>query len=91
MRYFDLLNFQHLILYLFPTLLFIILFWVALANTAFKKPRVEKGRQKAAHQFAEDIGEGHGPFPLAMLLIIVGSVLWAFFYILLNGLLEVRI
>jgi hypothetical protein len=55
MRFYDLLNFQHIMLYAFPTLVFIVIFGLFLAYSH------------------------------------LGTVIWVFLYILVTGLLEVKI
>ena len=52
-RYFELLNFQHFMLYLWPALVFIVLFGVGLAFTHFKGPDSDR-RLKEIHRTAED-------------------------------------
>ena len=91
MRYFGLLNFQHLMLVVFPTLVFIIVFALALGFRHFKHPDSEKRHKDILYKYPEEIEDKNGPFPIAMALIIAGVVIWAFFYILMNGLLGVKI
>ena len=91
MRYFALLNFQHVMLFVFPTLVFIILLATALGfiHVADRNSHVRKTR--VTHQYPEEISGLDAPFPLCMTMIIAATVLWAFLYILLTGVLEVRI
>ena len=91
MRYFKLLNFQHLMLVIFPTLVFIIVFALALGFRHFKHPDSERRRKEILYTYPEGIEDKNAPFPIAMTLIVAGVVIWAFFYILLNGLLGVKI
>jgi hypothetical protein len=91
MRFFSLLNFQHIILYLFPTLIFIWIFGLALAFTHLRSEDAEARKRKIIYRFPEGIEDRDAPFPLSMMLIIAGSVIWVFFYILITGLLEVKI
>ncbi len=91
MRYFDLLNFQHVILYVFPTLLFMLIFFLALGYHHFHTQQSEKRKTEIIHRFPENIDDRNSPFPLVMLLIIIGTALWAFFYTLAIGLMDIRI
>jgi len=64
---------------------------VALAYTHFRTKDCEEREKGAYHKFLGEIEERNEPFPLVLILIIVGTVLWAFFYILATGLLGVKI
>lgn len=91
MRFFELLNFQHLMLALLPTLVFILVFALALGFRHFKREHDEDRKNRILYRYPEGIEDREAPFPLAMTLIIAGTVIWAFFYILLHGLLGVTI
>ena len=91
MRYFTLLNFQHVVLYLLPTLVFMVLFGVGLAYSRFHRPGEDTRRSEITYRYPEGIEECNQPFPLVLVLIIAGTVAWAFFYILFTGLLGVKI
>ena len=91
MRFFALLNFQHVILYVFPTLIFIIIFGLALAKSYFKSAAAPDRLTTVHGRYPDDIEDKHAPFPVALTLIIVGTVLWAVGYILFNGLMGVKI
>ena len=91
MRYFKLLNFQHLMLVVFPTLIFIVVFALALGFRYFKHPDSERRNKEILYQYPDGIEDKNAPFPIIMTLIIGGVVIWAFFYILMNGLLGVKI
>ncbi len=91
MRFYDLLTFEHLMLFIFPTLIFIIVFALALKYSYFKTDNAEDRKRTILNKYPEGIEDKNAPFPLAMTLIIVGTVLWAFFYILMHGLLGVKI
>jgi hypothetical protein len=77
--------------YLFPTLIFIWIFGLALAYTHLKSDDAKERMQKIIYRFPEDIEDRDAPFPLSMMLIIAGSVIWVFFYILMHGVLGVKI
>ncbi|MGD8981692.1 MAG: hypothetical protein PVH67_07975 [Desulfobacterales bacterium] len=91
MRFFNLLNFQHIVMYLFPTLIFIVMFGLALAYSHLKSDDAEERKKKIIYRFPEGIEDRNAPFPLFMTLTIAGSVIWVFFYILVTGLLGVKI
>jgi hypothetical protein len=91
MRLFDLLSFQHIVLYLFPALIFIVLLGLSLAYSHFHVGDSESRKTKVIYRFPEGIDDRDAPFPLALVLIIIGTLLWMFFYILGSGLLGVQI
>jgi hypothetical protein len=91
MRLFDLLSFQHIVLYLFPALIFIVILGLSLGYSHFHGPDSHVRQTQIIYRFPDGIEERNAPFPLALTLIIIGTVLWMFFYILGSGLLEVKI
>lgn len=91
MHFFELKNIQHFVLYLFPAAVFVLIFGAALAHSHFHRKASEGETKKARHIFVEGIEERESPFPLVLMLIIVGTVIWAFLYTLGAGLLGVKI
>ena len=91
MRHFNLLNFQHIVLYVFPTLIFMVVFGLALAFSHLRSEDEDARKQKIIYRFPDGIEDRNAPFPLSMTLIIAGTIAWVFFYILGHGLLEVII
>jgi len=91
MRLFSLLNNQHIIGYVFPTLIFMILFWVGLAFMRFNTRHSESRASQIIYRFPTGIEDRNAPFPLVMTLIIAGTILWMLLYILFHGLLGVNI
>lgn len=91
MRFFALFNFQHIMAYLFPTLVFMVVFGVGLAYAHLHSKDAEERKTKIIKRFAEGIEDRDAPYPLVMILIIAGAVIWGFFYILMHGLLGVKI
>ena len=91
MRFFALLNFQHVILYLLPTLIFIVIFGLALAYTHLQSQDSEERKKGIIYTYPEGIEDRNAPFPLSLILIIAGTLLWVFLYILGTGLLGVKI
>lgn len=91
MRLYSLLNAQDIILYLFPTLIFVLVFGLALSFAYFRTKRSKEKETLLYERFPEEIEEGHGPFPIVLVLTIIGTIIWGFLYILVIGLLEVKI
>jgi len=91
MRLFALLNFQHTVAYFFAALIFMILFGAALAYSHFHTRKSKEAMETVVHHYRAGLSARKAPFPLVMILIIVGTVIWSFFYILMHGLLEIRI
>ena len=91
MRHFNLLNFQHIVLYVFPALIFMVVFGLALAFSHLRSKDEPQRKQKIIYRFPEGIEDRDAPFPLSRMLIIAGTMAWVFFYILGTGLLGVII
>ncbi|MEE4609396.1 MAG: hypothetical protein V2L15_10955 [Desulfobacteraceae bacterium] len=91
MRYFALLNFQHVILYFFPALIFVVLLGLSLGYSAFHRTGNEERRRRIIQRYPSGIEERNAPFPLVLILIIAGTLVWALGYTLAVGLLQVRI
>ena len=91
MRLFHLINLQHINLFVIPTMIFIILLGTALGFTYFKTKRSEKRKNEISYHYPDDISDKHSPFPVFLMLVIAGTLLWVVGYILAIGFLEVRI
>jgi len=91
MRFFELLNNLHILIYLFPGMLFIIVFGVGLGFYHFHSAASDERKNRIIQRFPEEIEDRNAPFPLVVTLIILGTVLWGFFYILGIGLFKVAI
>jgi len=91
MRFFELLNFQHVMAYVFPTLIFMVVFGVGLSFAHLRSRDTEKRKTEITGRFADGIEDRDAPYPLVMMLIIAGAFIWGFFYILMHGLLQVKI
>ncbi|MDA8139356.1 MAG: hypothetical protein M0036_11950 [Desulfobacteraceae bacterium] len=91
MRFFQLLNFQHVMGYLFVGLLFMVVFGVGLAFAHFRTADSDRRLTEIVGRFREGIEDRDAPFPLVMILIIAGAFIWGFFYIVMHGLLGVKI
>ena len=91
MRYFELLGFQHFALYLFPALVFIVLFIAGLGFYYFDRQDAEQRKARIIEQYPEGIEGRNAPFPLVLYLIITGTIIWVLAYIILIGVLGVKI
>lgn len=91
MRYFDLLNFQHVTLYLFPAVAAILVFAVGLGFYYLRRADSTERETAIVEEFPGGIQGRNAPFPLVVILIIAGTVVWALAYIVAIGLLGVRI
>jgi hypothetical protein len=91
MRFFELLSLQDIILYFFPAVLAILIVGIALGYVHFSTARSDERMKRSYYTFPEDIEDRQAPFPLALILIIAGTLVWAFFYILVIGLWGVKI
>ena len=91
MRHFNLLNFQHIVLYVFPTLIFMVVFGLALAFSHLRSEDQNERKQKIIYRFPEGIEDRDAPFPLSMMLIISATIACVYYYILGTGLLGVII
>jgi hypothetical protein len=91
MRFFELVNLQDMVLYFFPAVLAILVLGLALGYVHVHTARSEEKMKRVSYTFPEDIEDKQAPFPLSLILIIAGVVVWAFFYILVIGLWGVKI
>jgi len=91
MRLYELLSFQHVMLYLFPALIFIIIFALFLGFKHFHEKNSERRKHEVIERFPGGIEGRNAPFPLAMILTIAGTVIWGFLYIWFTGTLGVKI
>lgn len=91
MRYYALLNFQHIALYVFPTLVFMVIFFLGLGYSHIKTKDSDVRMSRINHRYPDGIEERNAPFPIVLMLIIAGTVIWGFLYILGYGLLKVKL
>ena len=91
MRFFDTLGFQHIVLFLFPTLIFIILFYFGLSFARVQRKDSEERERRVVHAYPGGLEARNAPFPLILIMIIIGFLLWAFFYAFVIGYLGVKI
>jgi hypothetical protein len=86
MRFFNLLNIQHLVIAVFPALLSVVLVGIALSFSSFGGKNSEERLTRVTGTYPDGIEERDAPFPLFLFLVILGTVLWGFGYILMVGL-----
>jgi hypothetical protein len=91
MRIFDVLNYQHFVMYLFPALAFIVIFGAALGYIYIRRKDSEERAGRVIEEFAGGIEGRNAPFPLMLTLTIAGAVVWCLLYIIFTGLLKVKI
>ena len=91
MRYFELLGIQHFVMYLFPAVAFVALFITGLGFYHFKRKGSAERESRIIEQYPGGIEGRNAPFPLVVYLIIAGTVVWVLAYIILIGVLGVKI
>jgi hypothetical protein len=91
MRLFDILNIQHLVMYLFPALAFILIFAAGLGYWHVRRGASDERLNRIIEKYPGGIEGRNAPFPLVLTLTIAGTLAWCLLYILLTGLLKVRI
>jgi hypothetical protein len=91
MRIFEVLNIQHFVMYLFPTLAFILIFGAGLGYVYVRRRESEARLTRIIEKYPGGIEGRNAPFPLMLTLTIAGTVVWCLLYILLTGLLKVKI
>jgi hypothetical protein len=91
MRIFEVLNIQHIVMYFFPTLAFILIFAAGLGYRHFRQEASQERLTRIIEKYPDGIEGRNAPFPLMLTLTIVGTVVWCLLYILLTGILKVKI
>ena len=91
MRYFEILNIQHFVMYLFPAIAFIALFIIGLGFYHIRRRDSAEREARVIERFPEGIEGRNAPFPLIAYLVLFGTVIWVLAYILLIGFLKVKI
>ncbi len=91
MRFFQLLNIQHFVMYLFPAIASIVLFIVGLGFYYIHRKDSAERKTRIIEKYPEGIEGRNAPFPLVLYLIIAGTNVWVFAYIVLIGVLGVKI
>jgi hypothetical protein len=91
MRIFDVLNLQHVVMYLFPSMAFILIFAVGLGYWHFRRSASEERLNRIIEKYPGGIEGRNAPFPLMLTLTIAATLAWCLLYLLLTGLLKVKI
>ena len=91
MRYFEVLNIQHFVTYLFPALVFIVIFAVGLGYAYARRKGCEERATRIVESYPDGIEGRNAPFPLVLSLIIAGTIVWCLLYIILTGVWGVKI
>lgn len=91
MRFFEVLSIQHFVMYLFPTIAFITLFIIGLGFYHINRKDSAEREARIIERFPEGIEGRNAPFPLITYLMIIGTVVWVLAYIILIGVLKVKI
>lgn len=91
MRYFQLLGIQHFIMYLFPAVATIVLFIIGLGFYYINRKDAKARETRIIEQYPGGIQGRNAPFPLVLILILVGTIIWGLAYITLIGVLGVKI
>jgi hypothetical protein len=91
MRIFEVLNIQHFVIYLFPALAFILVFAAGLGYVHIRRKASAERLTRIIENYPGGIEGRNAPFPLVVTLTIAGTVVWSLLYIVLTGLLKVKI
>jgi hypothetical protein len=91
MRYFEVLGIQHFFMYLFPAIATIALFIIGLGFYHFNRKDSAEREARVIERYPGGIEGRNAPFPWIAYLIILGTIFWVFAYILLIGILKVKI
>jgi hypothetical protein len=91
MRIFEILNIQHFVMYLFPTLAFILIFAAGLGYVTIRRGTSTDRLTRIIEEYPGGIEGRNAPFPMVVTLIIAGTVIWSLLYIVLIGLFKVKI
>ena len=91
MRYFEVLGIQHFVMYLFPAIAFFVLFVIGLGFYHINRKDSAERESRVIERFPEGIEGRNAPFPLIAYLVLYGTIIWVIAYIVLIGVLEVKI
>jgi hypothetical protein len=78
-------------MYLFPAIAFITLFIIGLGFYHIDRKDSAEREARIIERFPEGIEGRNAPFPLITYLLIIGTVVWVLAYIILIGVLKVKI
>jgi hypothetical protein len=78
-------------MYLFPAIASIVLFIVGLGFYYIHRKDSQERKTRIIEKYPGGIEGRNAPFPLVLYLIIAGTIVWVFAYIVLIGVLGVKI
>jgi hypothetical protein len=78
-------------MYLFPTFAFVLIFAAGLGYFFIRRRDSDQRMTRIIETYPDGIEGRNAPFPLAVTLIIAGTVAWSLLYIVLTGILKVKI
>jgi len=84
MKFFDLLSFQHTVLLIFGGIAVALMVILAYYSDLLVLPK-RKDPTEIGHEFPGGFVEGYSPVPLVIVLLIVGIVIWGFFYVAITS------
>ena len=85
------LGVQHYIMYLFPAIVFALLFAIGLGFYHFRTKDAADRETRIIEEFPDGIQGRNAPFPAIAYLTIAGTLVWVLAYILTIGLMEIHI
>ena len=91
MRYFEILGIQHFFMYLFPAIAFIALFMIGLGFYYINRRNSAERESRIIERYPGGIEGRNAPFPLIVHLVVFGTIIWVLAYIILIGVLKVKI
>ena len=91
MRFFALLNIEHLIMFVFPTIAFVFLLAMGLGFYHWRRQDAADRKTRIIERFPDGIEGRNAPFPMIVYLTIIGAVIWVLTYIVTIGIWEVKI
>jgi hypothetical protein len=78
-------------MYLFPAIAFIALFIIGLGFYHIQRKDSAERESRVIERFPEGIEGRNAPFPIIAYLVLSGTIIWVIAYIVLIGVLEVKI
>ena len=81
MRFFDVLDFQYLILAIFLALVAVVLIYLGFQSYSFSRRREEE-----EEEFPGGIRVQNHSIPPFLIFVVIGFVIWAIVYVILYGL-----
>ena len=83
MRFFDVLDFQYLILAIFLALVAVVLIYLGFQSYSFSRRKEE---EEGEEEFPGGIRVQNHSLPPFLIFVVIGFVIWAIVYVILYGL-----